>query len=339
MATFTLVYIIIISIVGGFFLWRLFLAIDSIKDELRDIRTHKYNRLSSTMDGIMATVNTSKRELSALIHNSENDIQTYVSSESDALKKMITEQFDNQTTKLIEDIQTNRQSLANLIFIVQNMQNQLNKGIADNSSKIGDLNNSLTHAISQSSSNIDTQLKSSVQRLSSEEQQREKNISTVIDAISKKLTNFNNLIEKQLKLLEESNGKNTKQLDSSISSLASSLKLHTEKITSSCTQVINSEKELHQQTQGSFDLLNGNLSKYLSQLKQFDTIYNNLQNLYFKILEEEEIIAKQGPSLTDMVSRHTQILEITSEMNNTSREIFEFMKLYLIQSTLDNFKN
>ena len=65
---------------------------------------------------------------------------------------------------------------------------------------------------------------------------------------------------------------------------------------------------------------------------------NNFQIIYKKIQEEEEKINKQEMSLVGMVNRHTQIFEMTAEMNKTSKEIFEFMKLYLIRSTFDTLK-
>ena len=78
---------------------------------------------------------------------------------------------------------------------------------------------------------------------------------------------------------------------------------------------------------------------YFQTIKEFDKLLNNFQIIYKKIQEEEEKINKQETSLVGMVDRHAQIFEMTTEMNKTSKEIFEFMKLYLIRSTFDTLKN
>lgn len=338
METFLVVYVIVLSIVGGYCCWWLYQAINTITDTLHKLNTSKHGNLLSNLGVIKSAVATSKNELYSSIRSSEKAIKAHVSSETDALRQMIMAQFASQTVKLVEDVEANHRALTNLINTIQSIQNQLNRSIKDNTSKIVELNNSLTYAISDSVSSIDTLFKASMQKLNSEEQKRERTISAGLDTIIRNISNFNNLIEQHLILLEESNDKNITHLDSTIKSLSSSLKLHTDKITSSCNQVFNSEKELHQKTKSSLDLMNENFSRYLSQLKQFDVLYNNLQKLYTRILEEDEKIAKQESSLVNMVSRHARIFELTSEMNNTTKEIFEFMKLYLIKSTIENFK-
>lgn len=334
MEAFTLVYLILFSIAAGYGAWWLYQAINTITANLRDLQTNKHSRLISYLDNLKAAINTSKGEITTSIRNSDKAIMTHVSSENNAIKQMIMAQFSNQTIKLVEDVEINRRTLSNLVSMVQNLQAQTNKGIRENSNKIGELNSTLAYSISESTSRI----KEAIQHLGSDEQQHSKAIQAGIDMVFRNVTDFNKTIERHLNMLEESDDKNTKRLDTSITSLASSLKLHTEKITSSCNQIMATDKELHQKTKSSFDLMNENLMNYLTQLKQFDVLYNNLQKLYTKLLEEEEKISKQESTLASMVSRHSQIFEITSEMNKTSREIFEFMKLYLIQSTIDNLK-
>lgn len=334
MEAFTLIYIILISIAGGYGAWWLYKAINSMAANVRDLQTSKHSRLTSYLENVKSAVNTSKGEITSSIRNSDKSIKAHVSSENNAIKQMIMAQFSSQTVKLVEDVVINRHTLSNLVSMVQSLQSQTSKGIKENSNKIGELNSSISYSISETASRT----KDYIQHLSSDEKQHSKAILAGIDMIFKTVSDFNKAVERHLKLLEETDDKNTKRLDTSIASLSSSLKLHKENVTSLCTQVFNTEKELHQKTKSSFDVMNSQLSKYLLQLKQIDTLYDNLQKLYTKLLGEEEKISKQESSLVAMVSRHSQILEITSEMNNTSKEIFEFMKLYLIQSTLDNFK-
>lgn len=329
-----LVYIILISIAGGYGAWWLSKAINSIAANIRDLQTNKHSRLVSYLENVKVTVNTSKGEITTSIRNSDKSIKAHVTSENNAIKQMIMAQFSSQTEKLVEDVEINRHTLSNLVNMVQNLQSQTSKGIKENFNKIGELNSSISYAISDTASRT----KEYIQHLSSDEQQHSKAVLAGIDMVFRNVSEFNKAIDRHLKLLEETNDKNMKRLDTSIASLSSSLKLHKENIMSICTNILNTEKDLHQKTKGSFDIMNGQLSKYLVQLKQIDALYENLQILYAKLLGEEEKIAKQESSLAAMVTRHSQIFEIISEMNNTSKEIFEFMKLYLIQSTLDNFK-
>ncbi len=334
MEAFTLVCITLILIAGGYGAWWLYNAINSIAANIRDLQTNKHSRLTSYLGDVKTAVNTSKGEITTSIRNSDKSIKTHVTSENNAIKQMIMAQFSNQTVKLVEDVEINRHTLSNLVSMVQSLQSQTSKGIKDNSNKIGELNSSISYAISETASRT----KEHIQHLSSDEQQHSKAILAGIDMVNRNVSEFNKVIERHLKLLEETDDKNTKRLDTSIASLLSSLKLHKENIISICTQILNTDKELHQKTKSSFDVMNGQLSKYLLQLKQIDSLYVNLQKLYTKLLGEEEKISKQESSLAAMVSRHSQIFEITSEMNKTSKEIFEFMKLYLVQSALDNFK-
>lgn len=334
METFTLVYVILISIAGGYGAWWLYKAVNSIAANINDLRTNKHSRLTSYLENLKAAVSTSKGEITTTIRNSDKSIRAHVTTENNAIKQMIMAQFSSQTIKLVEDVEINRHILSNLVSMVQSLQSQTSKGIKENSNKIGELNSSISYAISETASRA----KEYIQHLSSEGQQHSKAILADIDMVFRNVSEFNQAIERHLKLLEETDDKNTKRIDTSIASLSSSLKLHKEDITSIFTQILNTENELHQKTKSSFDVMNGQLSKYLLQLKQIDVLYDNLQKLYTKLLGEEEKISKQESSLASMVSRHSQIFEITSEMNNTSKEIFEFMKLYLIQSTLDNFK-
>lgn len=328
------IYIILISIAGCYGAWWLYKAINSISENINDLQTNKHSRLTTYLENVKTTVNTNRKEITTTIRMSDKSIKAHVTSENNAIRQMITAQFSNQTVKLVEEVEINRHTLLKLVNMVQNLQAQTSKGIKENSNKIGELNSSISYTISETASRT----KEYIKCLSSNEQQNSKAILAGIDMVFRNVSDFNKTIEQHLDLLEGINDKNAKRLDSSIASLSSSLKLHKEQITSTCTQILNAEKELHKKTRGSFDIMNGQLSKYMLQLKQIDVLYDNLQKLYIKLLEEEKNFSKQESSLTTMVLRHSQIFEITSEMNKTSKEIFEFMKLYLIQSSLDNLK-
>lgn len=339
MRIFILVYIILLTIAGGFFLWRLFDAIDELSDSLRELRTRKFSQLTSSITSLKTTIDINKNELSRLIHNNENTIKAHVTTESIVVKDFVLGQLTSQTNKVIAEMVANRQIISNLIVEVQNTQKLLIKNLKDHNNKLGNIESALNTAILNSNNSILAQLKNSTQKICLEGDLHKKDLSTKIEDVHKSIDDNSSLTKQHLKLLENDIDKHLKQLDSSVSALSISLKSHTEKITTSCSNVINTEKELNQGTRSSFNQLNNTISKYLAQLKQIDDLYGNLQNLYTVFLEEEKKIIEQESSLNSMVSRHSQLFEITLEMNNTAKEIFEFMKLYLLQATFDNLNS
>lgn len=74
---------------------------------------------------------------------------------------------------------------------------------------------------------------------------------------------------------------------------------------------------------------------YEKQIATVDTILSDLQPIASQLSDQEFRIAQQESSLADTLRQHTRICEITHEMNRTSHEILEFMKLYLLKSTID----
>ena len=222
METFILIYIILISIAGGYGAWWLYKAINSIAAKISDLQTNKHSRLTSYLENVKAAVSTSKGEITTSIRNSDKSIKAHVTSENNAIKQMIMAQFSSQTIKLVEDVEINRHTLSNLVSMVQSLQSQTSKGIKENSNKIGELNSSISYAISETASRT----KEYIQHLSSEEQQHSKAILAGIDMVFRNVSEFNKAIERHLKLLEETDDKNTKRLDTSIATLSSSLKLH-----------------------------------------------------------------------------------------------------------------
>lgn len=334
MMTFVFIGIIFLILAVLFGAWWLYTNITSIDTNIHDLQHDKYSRLTNRLENIKTTISSSKNELSSTIRNSDSSIKNHVTTENSALRQMIMAQFSNQTSKLVEDVGKNRQSLSNLTSIVHDFRIQTSNGLNEGSIKMGELSSSISKSIFDSANRTN----GFIQNLKSDENQHSTAILAGIDMVVRNVTEFNKSIERNIRLLEENDEKHTNQLNVAINSLSTSIKQHKENITSLCNQILDTEKELHKKTKSSFDSMNDQLSKYQSQLKQIDLLYDNLQKLFAKILGEEEKISKQEASLASMVSRHSQIFEITSEMNNTSKEILEFMKLYLIQSTLDNFK-
>lgn len=277
-------------------------------------------QLVNEINRVKTDLRASKNELSSAINANGRFVVSRVTSESQSVKQLLKDQLQFRANELNKSIEFSREGIDKLICIVNDFQNQANIKLKKNANRMDDLEKSVTSNITSSLGRMQTLVTSSMQQLNS---------NTV---------KFNNDLEKHLNQMEKSNGQHFSRFDASITSLTKTIQHHTETISSLCEWMVERDRELHKATTSRFEQLNSNLSAYLRQLKEFDKLLNNFQIIYKKIQEEEEKINKQETSLVGMVDRHAQIFEMTAEMNKTSKEIFEFMKLYLIRSTFDTLK-
>ena len=67
-------------------------------------------------------------------------------------------------------------------------------------------------------------------------------------------------------------------------------------------------------------------------LLRLETLYNNLACLDGKILSQEA-------SLNSMVQKHVKISEYTQDLSKTSKEIYDLMKLLLMNSIIEQTKD
>lgn len=277
-------------------------------------------QLVNEINRVKGELRSSKNELSNAINANGRFVVSRVMAESQSVKQLLKEQLQFRANEMNKSIEFCREGIDKLFFIVNDFQNQTNTNLKKNAIKMNDLEKSITSNISSSLDNVQSLINSSMQKLNSN------------------IIKFNNDLEKHLDKMEKSNEQHFVRFDVSITSLTKSIQHHTETISSACEWMIAQDRELHKETTNRFELLNSNFSAYLQQLNEFDKLLKNFQIIYKKIQEEEEKINKQESSLVGMVNRHTQIFEMTAEMNKTSKEICEFMKLYLIRSTFDTLK-
>lgn len=101
----------------------------------------------------------------------------------------------------------------------------------------------------------------------------------------------------------------------------------------------NIKEYIQRYTEMRFDTMGVQLADFKVSLEQMVALHDDFQESSKRMFEEESAIIRQEASVAEMVSGFSRIVELTSEMNNTSKEIFEFMKLYLVQSALDNISN
>lgn len=73
------------------------------------------------------------------------------------------------------------------------------------------------------------------------------------------------------------------------------------------------------------------LTPFEKQLSRLETLYKNINGLDNRILLQEE-------SLKSMVERHLQITLDTQELSKTSKDVYELMKLVLMDSIITKTK-
>ena len=75
-----------------------------------------------------------------------------------------------------------------------------------------------------------------------------------------------------------------------------------------------------------------NINNHISALKPLEELLSKLNTLYNNLISLDKDILNQEKSLTNLVAEHTMILEYTKELQNTSEEIFNLMKLLMMDS-------
>lgn len=76
------------------------------------------------------------------------------------------------------------------------------------------------------------------------------------------------------------------------------------------------------------------MSTHLDSLKPLEELFGRLNTLYNKLLSLDNDILTQEKSLNGMVEKHVKISEYTQELQKTSKDIFDLMKLMLMDSVV-----
>jgi len=74
------------------------------------------------------------------------------------------------------------------------------------------------------------------------------------------------------------------------------------------------------------------LTPFEKQLERLETVYSSIQELERRILSQEE-------SLHSMVDKHCQITKFSLELSKTSKEVYELLRVMLLDSIISKTKN
>lgn len=76
------------------------------------------------------------------------------------------------------------------------------------------------------------------------------------------------------------------------------------------------------------------MNNHFTSIKPLEELLERLNTLYSKLISLDKDILSQEKSLNGMVEKHTKILEYTQDLQKTSEEIFDMMKLLVMDSVI-----
>ena len=76
------------------------------------------------------------------------------------------------------------------------------------------------------------------------------------------------------------------------------------------------------------------MNNHFTSIKPLEELLGRLNTLYNKLISLDKDILGQEKSLNGMVEKHTKILEYTQDLQKTSEEIFDMMKLMLMDTVV-----
>lgn len=70
-------------------------------------------------------------------------------------------------------------------------------------------------------------------------------------------------------------------------------------------------------------------------LKPLEKTLSDLKELYNKLLSEEKKFSEQEKNINSLVERHVKITELSVATNKTTKDVFELMRVYLMNSIVE----
>lgn len=200
----------------------------------------------------------------------------------------------------------------------QKIEKIVDQSFKKNDGRIGCLEDRLFNEIKTSTSEILGTIKLSYSEISDNFKSKLLKISSDLNELNQKLKSAK----------EEIIGSQTRSF-SGIETKISSIKTEEHKFFEHELQNVNKEQaNIGKYVQDTAK----NINNHISALKPLEELLSKLNTLYNNLISLDKDILNQEKSLTNLVAEHTMILEYTKELQNTSEEIFNLMKLLMMDS-------
>ncbi len=200
----------------------------------------------------------------------------------------------------------------------QKIEKTINQSFKNNDGRIGCLEDRLFNEIKTSSSEIQAAIQHSYSELSKNFKSKMANISSDLNELKQNLKSAK----------DEILGSQTRSF-SGIETKISAIKNEEHKFIE--YELQNVTKEQANIGKCVLDTAK-NINNHISALKPLEELLSKLNTLYNNLISLDKDILNQEKSLTNLVAEHTMILEYTKELQNTSEEIFNLMKLLMMDS-------
>ena len=119
------------------------------------------------------------------------------------------------------------------------------------------------------------------------------------------------------------------------------LRMHTETIRKSENTVLQSLNKVQQngdEISYKLNTMNFVWKEHLETLEPFEGLLSEINSLIQKLLDADKRISEQEGSINSMVASHLEIAELTNNLNKTASDVFELMRLYLMNSIVEYTK-
>jgi len=202
----------------------------------------------------------------------------------------------------------------------QKLVNVINQTAKNNESRVASMEDKIVNEIQTSSSTIQNSIQHSYSGLSKSLKGKINDIGTELNELQQNLRDFKNDILKtqaqSFSGVETTLGVIRKEEHSFLEHEFQNINKGQANINKCVNDVTNS------------------INNHFTSLKPLEELLGRVNKLYNNLISLDKDILNQEKSLNGMVEKHTKILEYTQELQRTSEEIFDLMKLLVMDSVV-----
>lgn len=229
-----------------------------------------------------------------------------------------------------------------LYWKINASKNELEENTKTISQRISDVKGSILSSINHSQEEsrrsralLENHFAETGQRFSEVIQLSSSNKMSIEDLVQRQILQINNNMVKnkneiivKIRTAEENFEK--KQISNNKTQIET-LKNSEEKIQKAITKIQKDENEISEELKS----INSIWKKHLETLKPLEDRLIEINILYQTLLEMEKRFVEQEQSINSMVASHLEIADLTNKLNETASNVFELMRLYLMNSIVE----